>query len=322
MDIRAKQFFFRFRYLLILLGLMLALTLATPRFFALNNFLNILWSVSVVGIMSMGTTFVLLVGKIDLSVGSIAALTGIFATSMIKAGRPIAFAIILAFLVGIIAGLFNGVMVSCLKVPEFITTLASGSILTGISQIVSNGKTISVLEARDFVFLGSGRLAGIPMPVFDFAIAFVCAFFILNFTVYGRKCYSVGGNPRAAAVSNISVRKVIILAYILSGITASFGGIVLSALNQQANATTADGYELDVIASIVIGGARMSGGVGTIQGTVFGTILLGLISNGLNLLSVPGTWHAVVKGAIIIIAITFNNFSVKVMQSSKAKAAL
>lgn len=314
MNEKIKLTLYRYRYALILLIIMILLTIATPKFFSANNFLNILWAVSIVGIISMGATFVILVGKIDLSVGQTAALSGIVAAMLLNAGTAVPAAIAAALLTGAMVGGVNGILVSQLKIPEFITTLATGSIITGLAQIISNGKTISIISQKSYNLLGSGKLAGIPVPIFCFIAAFIIAFILLSQTVYGRKCYLVGGNPQAARVSNISVKKTIIAAYMLSGLAAAFGGIVLSALNQQANASTASGYELDVIAAIVIGGASMTGGVGTIPGTVFGVVLIGLINNGLNLLSVPGTWHPVVKGIIIIVAVAFNNYSVKFMQ--------
>jgi len=317
MNEKSKRASYEYRYVIILMVVMILLTVATPKFFSANNFLNILWAVSIVGIISMGATFVILVGKIDLSVGQTSALSGIVAAVLLKSGVTLFIVILAALLTGAIIGIINGVFVSHLKIPEFITTLATGSIITGIAQIVSNGKTISIMNEKEYIFLGSGKLAGIPVPIYCFIFAFIIAYVLLSKTVYGRKCYMVGGNPKASSVSNIPVKKTIILAYMLSGIAAAFGGIVLSALNQQANASAASGYELDVIAAIVIGGTSMSGGVGTIPGTIFGVVLIGLINNGLNLLSVPGTWHPVMKGIIIIVAVAFNNYSVKFMQSGK-----
>ena len=292
MNAKLKMFLFKFRYVLILLIVMAALTIATPRFFSANNFLNILWSVSVVGIISMGATFVILNGKIDLSVGQIAALTGITATILVKSGTSVLVSILAAVAVGVLCGMCNGFFVACLKVPEFITTLATGSILTGIAQLVTEGKTVSVIGEKGYVFLGSGKLWGIPVPIFIFAGAFIVAWFILN-------------------------KRIIILAYVLSGIASAIGGVTLTALNQQANSSTASGYELDVIAAIVIGGTSMTGGVGNVLGTLFGAVLTGIINNGLNLLSVSGEYHPVVKGIIIIVAVAFNNYSKKFMQKSK-----
>ncbi|WP_276948550.1 ABC transporter permease [Enterocloster lavalensis] len=319
MNDNVKLALYRFRYAIILLAVVLGLTLATPKFFSSNNFLNILWAVSIVGIISMGATFVILVGRIDLSVGQTAALSGITAALLIKGGTPIPAAIAAACCVGAAVGVVNGLLVIQFHVPEFITTLATGSIITGIAQMISRGKTISIMESKAYIFLGSGKIADIPIPIFCFLFSFLIAFFILNYMVLGRKCYAVGGNARAARVSNINVKRVVVFAYVLSGIAAAFGGIILSALNQQASASTASGYELDVIAAIVIGGASMSGGVGTIPGTVFGVVLIGLINNGLNLLSVPGTWHPVVKGVIILAAVAFNNYSIRFMKSQKVE---
>ncbi len=317
MSNKMKVILYKYRYIMILLIVVALLAMATPKFFSVNNFMNILWAVAIVGIISMGGTFVILVGKIDLSVGNIAALAGITSALMLKSNYSIALSVLSALAVGGTAGAINGIFVSKLKVPPFITTLAVGSILTGIAQMASDGKTISILEQKQYVFLGSGKILGIPCPVFGFGLVFLISFFILNKTVYGRKCYLAGGNPRAARISNIAVGKIVILAYVICGIAASFGGVMLTALNQQANATTANGYELDVIATVVIGGTSMNGGVGTVQGTVFGVILIGLINNGLNLLSVSGSWHPVVKGIIIIAAVAFNNVSVKFMRSMK-----
>lgn len=319
MNDKLKQALYRYRYVMILLAVVVVLTVASPKFFSANNFLNILWAVSIVGMISMGSTFVILVGKIDLSVGQTAALAGIIAAMAINADVPVAVSMGAALLTGALIGISNGVLVSQLQIPEFITTLATGSIITGIAQMVSEGKTISVIDKKDYIFWGSGKIVGIPVPIYCFVVIFMLAFILLSRTVYGRKCYLVGGNPKASRVSNVSVKKTIILAYVLSGMAAGFGGVILSALNQQANSSTANGYELDVIAAIVIGGASMSGGVGTIQGTVFGVILIGLINNGLNLLSVPGTWHPIVKGLIIIAAVAFNNYSIKFMQISKTQ---
>lgn len=319
MNDNVKLALYRFRYAIILLAVVLGLTLATPKFFSSNNFLNILWAVSIVGIISMGATFVILVGRIDLSVGQTAALSGITAALLIKGGTPIPTAIAAACCVGAAVGVVNGLLVIQFHVPEFITTLATGSIITGIAQMISRGKTISIMESKAYIFLGSGKIADIPIPIFCFLFSFLIAFFILNYMVLGRKCYAVGGNARAARVSNINVKRVVVFAYVLSGIAAAFGGIILSALNQQASASTASGYELDVIAAIVIGGASMSGGVGTIPGTVFGVVLIGLINNGLNLLSEPGTWHPVVKGVIILAAVAFNNYSIRFMKSQKVE---
>lgn len=314
-----KMTLYRFRYGIILLIVVAGLTLATPKFFSANNFFNILWAVSIVGIISMGATFVILVGKIDLSVGQTAALSGITAALMIKSGTAIPVAIAGAACVGAAIGVLNGILVIQFQVPEFITTLATGSMITGIAQIISKGKTISIMESKAYTFLGSGKIADIPIPIFCFLISFLIAFFIMQYMVFGRTCYAAGGNARAARVSNINVKKTVITAYALSGTAAAFGGVILSALNQQASASAASGYELDVIAAIVIGGASMSGGVGTIPGTVFGVVLIGLINNGLNLLSVPGTWHPVVKGIIILAAVAFNNYSIRFMKAKRAK---
>lgn len=316
---RIKQILFRYRYVFILLMLMGALTVATPHFFTFTNLVNVMWSVSTVGIIAIGATFVMLVGKIDLSVGSVAALVGIVCTrAILERQTPLPLAIGMAILVGALAGLCNGALVAHLRIPEFVATFATSSVITGIAQFLSDGKTIGIMEPKGYIFLGTGKLLGVPMPVIIFAFMFCIGFFILNCTVFGRNCYLAGGNPLAARLSGVRVKRTLLMAYVVTGIGAGIGGVVLNALTQQANSSMGSGYDMDVISAIVIGGTSMSGGVGTMPGTLFGVVLVGLINNGMNLLNVPGAVHPIVKGLIIVGAVALNSYTIRLRQRQKA----
>lgn len=317
-----KNYMHHLRYLIVIFVLGAALSLATPAFLSFANLSNVMWSVSVIGIISIGATFAMLVGKIDLSVGRVSAMAGIVATIAIHDWN---LHYIPAMLVGVacaaLLGFINGYIVSSTKIPDFIATFAMSSIILGVGQIFTNGTTLSIMEPRAFTFLGTGKLFSVPMPVVIFVAVTIIGAFILNKTVFGRKCYCTGGNPLAARLSGIAVRRTVILAYVLTGVGAGVGGIVHTALSQQAGPHMGGGYEMEVIAAIVIGGAAMTGGIGTISGTFFGTILTGLINNGLNLLNIPGTYHPIVKGLIIIGAVAFNRFSADLERKRGRRAA-
>lgn len=303
-----KRNFFKYRYIIILILFSILLSILSPAFLRFSNIINVLWSVSTIGIIAVMATFLLLNGNIDLSVGSIAALSAIVIVKLIQEHHtPIFIAILIGIGVGAAAGGINGLLVANTSVPDFIATFSMSSILTGISQLLTGGKTISIMSNKAYTSIGSGKVLGIPYPILVFAVLFLLAYFMLNKTVFGRSCYLCGGNRNAARMSGISTRKNLMLAYLFTGIAAAISGVVLSALTQQASNDMGGGYELDVIASVVIGGTLMSGGVGSMGGTLFGVLLVGLIDNGMNLLHFPGAVEPVVKGVIIIAAVTLNN---------------
>lgn len=322
MRIDVKKCLFHLRYVVVILVLGTALSLATPAFLSFTNLTNVMWSVSVIGIISVGATFAMLVGKIDLSVGRVSAMAGIVATTAILDWNlhhlP---AICLGIACAALLGCVNGYIVAFTKVPDFVATFAMSSVVLGLAQVATKGTTLSIMEPKSYTFLGTGKVLSVPMPVVIFLASTLIGLFLLNKTVFGRKCYCVGGNPLASRLSGISVRRTVVLAYALTGAMAGVGGIVHNALSQQAGPHMGGGFELDVIAAIVIGGASMTGGVGAISGTFFGTILTGLINNGLNLLNIPGTWHPIVKGFIIIGAVAFNGFSADLERKRAKRAA-
>jgi ribose/xylose/arabinose/galactoside ABC-type transport system permease subunit len=305
-----KELLYKYRLILILLVLMVVLSIMSPKFLSVRNLSNVLWSVSVIGIMASGSIYTIITGGIDLSVGSVAALAGIvFATLMINTGLGMVISIIITLIVGCFIGLVNGILVSKFKVPAFIATMASLSYIFGLSLVISDGQTIGILEPKAFVFIGLGKIFGIPFPVYIMIGIFAISYWILNHSSYGRKIIATGGNPIASELSGIAIKKITTIGYIISAFTATTAGIVLASMTQQAKSTMAQGYEMDVITAIVLGGTSLAGGNGSVKGVIFGTVLVGIVSNAMNLLNISSEYHLVVKGIIIIAAIAFDSYS-------------
>jgi len=303
----------KFQKLFILLAAMIVLTIIAPTSFpTITNLSNVLWALSVVGIMVGGSIFVILLGGIDLSVGSMAALSGIIMVAIIqKSGYSnvgVILGITVALASGALVGLFHGVIVTKFKVPAFLITFATQIVLSGIAMTVTNNQIWGCLQPKLFTGIGTGKIFGFPVPIYIMLLIVLISFFILNKTVFGRKVYAVGGNAEASELSGINSNRTTVMCYVVSGLTAALGGVVLSSMTQQAMSAMGKGYETDVITAIVIGGTSLMGGEGSIQGAVFGTILVGLLNNGLNLLNVPATHHTLVKGIVVIIAVAFDTF--------------
>lgn len=309
-----KSLISRFQKVFILLAVVAVLTVLQPGvFFTVGNFKSILLAISVYGVMVCGTIYPILLGGIDLAVGATAAMSGACAVVTIVnfnySTQGVVFGILLGLTTGILAGAVHGIIVSQFKVPPFLITLASQNIVYGIAQLLTRNQVISCLKPVTFTFIGGGRLLGIPTSVYILAVVALASWFLLNKTKFGRSVYAVGGNKEAADLSGISSRKVTILAYAISGFTAALAGIVLASMNQQAIAKAAQGYENDVLTAIVVGGTSLMGGEGSLQGAMFGALLVGIINNGLRLMGVPSTYHSVVKGLVIIIAVAVDAYS-------------
>lgn len=296
---------------LILLVCFAVLTILRPNSFpTVSNLSNVLWSISVYGIMTSGTIFVFLLGGIDLSIGSLCGLCSVACVMTIRnmgyTNFSVLCGVLMALLVGVAAGLFHGVIITRFKVPAFLITFASSTAYLGLSMVLTNNKILSCMEPKLFVGISTFKILGFPVPVYIMLVIAVISWFVLAKTPLGRHFYAVGGNPTASRLSGINDTAVTILAYVLSGLTTAIGGIVLASMTQQCMASTGSGYENYVIMSAVIGGISLLGGVGTVPGCVFGAILIGLLNNGLNLMSVPSTEHDLVKGIVIIAAVAFD----------------
>jgi len=312
----------KYSRILILLLFIVILTIIRPKSFpTVNNISNVLWSISVVGILVSGSIFVMLLGGIDLSVGSLMGLSAVITVITIRnndySTAGVLMGIGLALLAGIAAGALHGFLVMAFHVPAFLVTFATQSIFLGISMVLTNNKILSCLEPKLFTNIGLGRIGPFTFPIYFMIIIALISYFVLNKTVLGRHIYAVGGNPEASRISGISVRKITMLSYITSGLTAAIGGIVLASMTQQGMASTGSGYDTEVITAAVIGGVSLVGGAGTIQGAIVGAMLVGLLNNGMNLMNVPSTNQGLVKGLVIIFAVALD-----IMQKNEKKIHL
>lgn len=290
--------------LLVLVLLVVGMSILSPYFLTSANITNILRQSSINGMLALGMTFVILTKGIDLSVGSTLALAGVVAGSLATAADPypIAIVVMAGLGVGAIAGLVNGTLVSYLSVPPFVVTLGMLSAARGVALIYTDGVVISNLS-QGFRQLGTAFVMGVPVPVIFFALVFAICFIVLRYTPYGRHIYAVGGNERAARNSGIRYKRVKLSVYVICGTLAGLAGIVLTARTTSALPQAGAGYELDAIAAVVIGGASLSGGKGSIVGTLIGVLIIGTLNNGLDLLGVSSYYQQVVKGALIVAAV-------------------
>ncbi|MEI2731026.1 MAG: ABC transporter permease [Dermatophilaceae bacterium] len=284
---------------LVLVGLIMFI--ATPDFLTTQNLLNVGVQAAVVAVLGFGMTYVIVTAGIDLSVGSVAALSAICAGwAVTSAGLPGWMALIVGPVVGILAGLVNGVATAYLKLPAFIATLAMLSVARGLTLVVSDGRPIEMPGA--VTWLGSD-LGPVPMPVVVLVVTFAITGFVLRRTVFGLSLYAVGGNAESARLAGLSVKRLTASVYAISGLFAGIAGLVLAGRLASAQPQAASGYELDAIAAVVIGGASLSGGVGKASGTLVGALILAVIRNGLNLLNVTSFWQQVVIGLVIAFAV-------------------
>lgn len=281
--------------------LCVAMFIATPDFLTVANLTNVAIQVSTIAVLAFGMTFVIVAAGIDLSVGSVAALSAMTSAYLVTtSGAPDALAIPLGLLVGAISGAVTGFATAYGKLPSFIASLAMLSIARGLTMVISDGNPISTPPSVSW--LGSD-LGPIPVPILVLVVAALVAWFVLRFTVIGQSMYAVGGNTEAARLAGIRVKRVLVVVFTLSGVFAALAGMVLSGRLDSVQPTAATGYELDAIAAVVIGGASLSGGVGRISGTLVGALVLAVIRNGLNLLNVSSFWQQVVIGLVIAIAV-------------------
>jgi ribose transport system permease protein len=311
----------RFQSLLALVVMVVALSLASEQFLTVPNLRNILLQISVNLCLSIGMTLIILTGGIDLSVGAILGLSGAVAAGLLKNGLAINFlgvqlqftvpgAIIAGIATGLALGWFNGLAITRFKLPPFVATLGMLSIGRGLTMLWTNGFPITALGPT-FGFIGAGFLLGVPMAVWISAVL-VALFYLLSVhTTLGRYIYAVGGSEKAAAFAGLNVDRVKIWVYTLAGGLAAVGGLILTARLDAADPKAGLGYELDSIAAVVIGGTSLSGGRGSILGTVLGCLIIGVLNNGLVLLEVSPFWQQVIKGLVILVAVAVDKIGTK-----------
>lgn len=276
-----------------------------PLFLTPGNIINIVRQVSFNAILAMGMTMVIITGGIDLSVGSVLALAAVITASFVKTANPllpVPVALLIGLLIGAACGLFNGYVITRGKLAPFIVTMVMMTMARGAAQLFTKGRPVTGL-LESFDFLGAGFILGIPVPIYILALVVIISHFILSCTKTGRYIYAVGGNEQAAAASGIKVRRVKLVVYTFSGVMAALVGIILTARLNSASPVLGNGYELDAIAATVIGGASMDGGKGKVIGTLVGALIIGTISNGLDILNVSAYWQQIIKGIIILVAV-------------------
>ncbi|MFC3780952.1 ribose ABC transporter permease [Bacillus chungangensis] len=287
-----------------LLLIVIIISIMSPSFLTLNNLLNVLRQVSINALIAFGMTFVILTGGIDLSVGSTLALSGAVTAGLMAGGTDPILAMLIGLILGAILGAINGIIITKGKVAPFIATLATMTIYRGLTLVYTEGKPISGLgDSAAFKMLGKGYFLGIPVPVLTMAIAFGVLYFLLKKTTFGRRVYAVGGNEEASRLSGISVDRVKIYVYALTGMLAALSSLILTSRLNSAQPTAGSMFELDAIAAVVLGGTSLTGGRGWIVGTLIGAMIIGVLNNGLNLIGVSSFFQQVVKGAVILVAV-------------------
>lgn len=287
-----------------LLLLCIVLTFLSDSFFTLDNWLNILRQVSINALIAFGMTFVILTGGIDLSVGSVLALSSAFAAGLMANGMNGVFAMMIGISAGLAMGALNGVIITKGRVAPFIATLATMTIFRGATLVYTEGRPITGFsDELAFQMIGRGYFLGIPIPVVLMLVAYVLLYVVLKKTTFGRHTYAIGGNEEATRLSGIRVDRLKIWIYSLTGGLAALAGLILTSRLNSAQPTAGTAYELDAIAAVVLGGTSLSGGRGWILGTLIGALIIGVLNNGLNLLNVSSFYQQVIKGVVILLAV-------------------
>ncbi|WP_330408616.1 ribose ABC transporter permease [Romboutsia weinsteinii] len=311
-SLNMKEVLVKYKSLLGLVLLIAVVSVLNPSFLSVKNIMNILRQTSVNAVIAAGMTFVILTGGIDLSVGSILGISGAVCASLLVSGQNVVVAVIAALLVGAAVGFINGFVISKGKLQPFIATLATMTILKGLTLVYTNGNPITLGSnelAMSFGKIGGGTIFGIPTPAMIMMIVFMVCYYILHNTKMGRYTYALGSNEEATKLSGLNTDKIKIWVYTISGILASVAGIIITSRLYSAQPTAGAGYELDAIAAVVLGGTKLAGGKGKITGTIIGALIIGVLSNALNILDVSSYYQTMVKGGVILLAVLLDRKS-------------
>ncbi|EGS59141.1 ribose ABC transporter permease [Vibrio cholerae] len=306
----SKEWLIEQKSLIALLFLVVVVSFLNPNFFTVDNLLNILRQTSVNAIIAVGMTLVILTAGIDLSVGSVLALCGAFAATLVAMEVPVLVAVPTALLAGAALGAISGIIIAKGKVQAFIATLVTMTLLRGVTMVYTDGRPISTGftdTADTFAWFGTGYALGIPVPVWLMVMVFAGAWYLLNHTRFGRYVYAVGGNESATRLSGINVDRVKIGVYAICGLLAALAGIIVTSRLSSAQPTAGMGYELDAIAAVVLGGTSLMGGKGRIMGTLIGALIIGFLNNALNLLDVSSYYQMIAKAVVILLAVLVDN---------------
>lgn len=296
------------------------LTVATSGLFLTpDNILNVLRTSSIELIAALGMTVALLAGQVDLSIGSLLAVVGVVAVTVYNATGSVLAAVVAGLLVGVFVGLVNGLLVTGARINALIATLGMMALLRGIGYLSTNARAVQT-EGTTLTYIGTGYIGPIPVPIVIAVVVLIVVWYFLNQTAFGRYVYAVGGNERAALSAGLPVRKITIAVFIIVAVTAAVSGLITAARLNSFQPTIGLGFELNVIAAVILGGTRLTGGEGTVSGTLLGVLILGVLSNGLVLLDVNSFWQEVVRGAVIILAVVIDEYR-KRSQESRLQTA-
>ncbi len=298
--------FIKNKPLMVLLVTSIVISILEPRFLTTGNLMTILRQTSINAVIATGMTFVILVGGIDLSVGSVLGFTGAIAATMISGGTNIVVVILTVLILGTFIGFVNGSLITVGRLQPFIATLGTVTLLRGLLLVFSQGRPIGTGNTEGselFNAIGRGFFGPIPIPVYLMLFIFIIAYYMLNHTRMGRYIYSTGSNEEATMYSGIKTNRVKLFVYAASGMMASIAGVLITARLGSAQPTAGAGYELDAIAAVVLGGTSMAGGIGTITGTAIGALIIGVLNNALNIMQVSSYYQDVAKGIVILVAV-------------------
>lgn len=301
-----KEWLIEQKSLIALILLIVVVSFLNPNFFTTGNILNILRQTSVNAIIAVGMTLVILTAGIDLSVGSVLALCGAFAATLIAMEVPVMVAVPVALFSGAALGALSGIIIAKGKVQAFIASLVTMTLLRGVTMVYTEGRPISTGftdVADSFSWIGTGYLLGVPVPIWLMVIVFASVWYLLNHTRFGRYVYALGGNESAARLSGINVDKVKVGVYAICGLLAALAGLIVTSRLSSAQPTAGMGYELDAIAAVVLGGTSLAGGKGRIMGTLIGALIIGFLNNALNLLDVSSYFQMIAKAVVILLAV-------------------
>ncbi len=299
-----KAILMKFAPLMSLILLIAYFSFATPHFFNLANLMSVALQTSVIGIMAIGVTYVIITSGIDLSLGSVMAFSGVIVGLAASYSLPLPLAILAGVFAGTLCGFINGFLIAKAKIPAFIATLGMMMSIRGINMVLTDGRALYFSQYPEFKVLAQGYLfKTIPLPVIYFLIiAIICAF-VLKRTVIGRYIYALGSNEEAAKLSGIKVNRIKLFVFAFSGFMAGISGVILASRLNSGQPTVGQGYELEAIAAVIIGGTSLMGGVGSIGGTIIGAFIMSILKNGLNLMGVSQFWQMVAMGGVVIGAV-------------------
>ncbi|MGG1598989.1 ABC transporter permease [Paenibacillus naphthalenovorans] len=299
------------KVLIALLLLCVFFSISTEQFLRMDNIQNIFLQSAIMGIVAIGMTYVIITAGIDLGVGSIVAVTGMVIAGMINSGVPIIAAILAGLLIGMISGIINGFFITRFHMAPFIVTLGMMAAARSVTLVYSDAQTISVYKDPFLQYLRMGKIAGIPVMILITAVLFLIAGYVLSNTVFGRHVYAIGSNKKAAEVSGIPVKRIEMMVYVIAGTLAAVGGLMMTARLGSGTPLAGVNLELMAIAAVVIGGTSLSGGRGTIFGTLIGVLLINVLNTGMNLMNISSHYQGLIMGAVILLAALIDSISNK-----------